>query len=241
MWQLRLSSSTVSTSLSDQMTLYIMLRSAESRRSCVRIWRPSCEEAPSQGHRSFCAQLLLNESRKTGRPFNELLQYYAIERFLYRLSKSAFAGKFILKGALMLMVWKAPLSRPTRDMDFLGKIDNDIDAIARVVRDVCSTEVEPNGLRFGSDTIEAEWISEDADYEGVRVSFQGNIGNARISMQLDVGFGDLVVPGTKTIEYPMNTQQSSKCPRLFLAATAWRAQSLRSLRQWLSWALSTAE
>jgi len=29
---------------------------------------------------------LLNQARDTGRPFNELLQYYGIERFLYRLA-----------------------------------------------------------------------------------------------------------------------------------------------------------
>jgi predicted nucleotidyltransferase component of viral defense system len=147
-------------------------------------------------------QRLLNKSRQTGRPFNELLQYYAMERFLYRLSKSAFADRFILKGALMLTVWRAPVSRPTRDMDFLGRIDNDIGAIAEAVRDVCSTEVEPDGLEFNPDTIEAERIAEDADYEGVRVYFRGNLGNAQISMQFDVGFGDKIVPRAAKIEYP---------------------------------------
>lgn len=63
-------------------------------------------------------QSLLNKARETGRPFNELLQYFAMERFLYRLSKSSHAEKFILKGALMLIVWRAPLSRPTMDIDF---------------------------------------------------------------------------------------------------------------------------
>jgi predicted nucleotidyltransferase component of viral defense system len=145
---------------------------------------------------------LLNKSRQTGRPFNELLQYYAMERFLYRLSKSAFSGRFILKGALMLTVWKAPVSRPTRDMDFLGRIDNDLGAIAGAVRDVCSTEVEPDGLEFDPETIEAERIAEDADYEGVRVRFQGNLGSARIMMQFDVGFGDKVIPRARRIQYP---------------------------------------
>jgi predicted nucleotidyltransferase component of viral defense system len=125
-----------------------------------------------------------------------------MERFLYRLSKSAFAGKFILKGALMLTVWKAPVSRPTRDMDFLGRMSNDLGAIAEAVRDVCSTEVEPDGLEFNPETIEAERIAEDADYEGVRVHFLGSLGNARISMQFDVGFGDKVVPRARMIQYP---------------------------------------
>jgi predicted nucleotidyltransferase component of viral defense system len=125
-----------------------------------------------------------------------------MERFLYRLSKSAFSDRFILKGALMLMVWKAPVSRPTRDMDFLGRIDNDVGAIAGAVRDVCSTEVEPDGLEFNPETIEAERIAEDADYEGVRVHFRGNLGSARITMQFDVGFGDKVIPRARRIQYP---------------------------------------
>ena len=147
-------------------------------------------------------QRLLNKSRQTGRPFNELLQYYAMERFLYRLSRSAFSDRFILKGALMLIAWKAPVSRPTRDMDFLGRIDNDLGAIAGAVRDVCSTDVEPDGLEFNPEAIEAERIAEDADYEGVRVRFQGNLGSVRITMQLDIGFGDKVIPRARRIKYP---------------------------------------
>ncbi len=58
-------------------------------------------------------QRLLNRARSDRRPFNELLQYYAMERFLYRLSQSAHANRFILKGALMLRVWRSPEIRPT--------------------------------------------------------------------------------------------------------------------------------
>ena len=147
-------------------------------------------------------QRLLNKSRQTRRPSDELFQYYAMERFLYRLSKSDFSDRFILKGALMLMVWKAPVSRPTRDMDFLGRIGNDITAVAGAVRDVCSTEVDPDGLEFKPETMEAERIAEDADYEGFRVRFQGNLGSARVTMQFDVGFGDKVIPRAKRIQYP---------------------------------------
>lgn len=77
-----------------------------------------------EDHRNITAsirQRLLNKARETGRPFNELLQYFAMERFLYRLSKSPYADKFVLKGALMLAVWEAPLSRPTPDfLNILG-------------------------------------------------------------------------------------------------------------------------
>ena len=147
-------------------------------------------------------QRLLNKARQTGRPFGELLQYFAMERFLYRLSKSPHADKFVLKGALMLSVWNSPVSRPTMDIDVLGHTDNSLDAIGAIIKDVCRRAVEPDGLMFDADSVLAERITEDADYEGVRVRFRGNLGSARITMQLDVGFGDVVVPAAELWDYP---------------------------------------
>jgi hypothetical protein len=62
-------------------------------------------------------QRLQNVARTTGRPFQEVLQYFAMERFLYRLSQSTHSDRFVLKGALMFNVWRAPASRPTKDID----------------------------------------------------------------------------------------------------------------------------
>jgi hypothetical protein len=87
-------------------------------------------------------QRLLNKARQTNRPFSELAQYFAMERFLYRLSKSPYADQFILKGALMLSVWKAPLARPTMDIDMLGQIDNRLESIVAVMRSICTQHVE---------------------------------------------------------------------------------------------------
>ncbi len=127
-------------------------------------------------------QRLLNKARETDRPFNELLQYFAMERFLYRLSRSAHAGKFVLKGALMLTAWQAPVTRPTMDIDLLGITDNSIDAIVAVVKDVCTQAVDPDGLVFDPDSVSAERIVEDADYAGVRVLLRGTLETARIAM-----------------------------------------------------------
>jgi len=147
-------------------------------------------------------QRLLDKARDSGRPFNELLQYYAMERFLYRLACSPHGRKFVLKGALMLNVWRAPLSRPTMDIDLLGRIENSVEALVAVGREVCQQEVEPDGLVFHADTVQGEQIVEEADYVGVRVRLRGNLGNARVTIQVDVGFGDLVLPEPELIDYP---------------------------------------
>jgi hypothetical protein len=73
-------------------------------------------------------QRLLDRSRAQNRSFQELLQYYAMERFLYRLANSAHADRFILKGALLLTAWRAPLSRPTMDIDLEGRANNQLDS-----------------------------------------------------------------------------------------------------------------
>ncbi len=145
---------------------------------------------------------LLTYSKESGRPFQEILQYFAMERFLFRLSRSKHADKFVLKGGLMLAAWNAPRSRPTKDIDLLARMSNEVDVVANVVREVC-TVVEPSdGLSFDPDSIEAVVIKEDADYEGVRVTFLGHLKNARIHMQIDMGFGDVIVPEPMQITYP---------------------------------------
>lgn len=147
-------------------------------------------------------QRLLDKARQSSRPFNELLQYFAIERFIYRIAKSSYANRFILKGALMFSAWSGALSRPTMDIDLLGKIDNQIDTITAAIREACLIEVEADGLCFDAETVNAIRITEDADYKGVRVRVHGNMRKARISIQIDIGFGDVIVPNPERISYP---------------------------------------
>lgn len=145
---------------------------------------------------------LLNKAKESSRPFNELLQYFAIERFIYRLSKSPHADKFILKGALMFSAWCGPASRPTMDIDLLGKIDNRLEVISAAIKDACLMAVEADGISFNAETVEAVRITEDAEYEGVRIRVHGSLGNARVSVQIDIGFGDVIVPNPSTVSYP---------------------------------------
>ncbi len=145
---------------------------------------------------------LLNLSRTGGRAFNELLQLYAMERFLYRLSKSAHSSEFILKGALLLRVWDAALYRTTRDIDLLGRMSNEIESVASAIRSICAEIVEPDGVTFDSTSVRGDTIAGDAEYQGVRITFQGHLGNARLDMQIDVGFGDLITPAPREIDFP---------------------------------------
>jgi len=147
-------------------------------------------------------QRLFNIAKSSDRPFQEVLQYYAMERFLYRLTQSPHADRFVLKGALMFHVWGAPTSRPTKDIDLLGHMENTTAALAAVMRDICNQTVEADGLDFDPQSVAAVVIKEDADYEGVRVTFRGTLENARIAMQIDVGFGDVTYPSPEVTEYP---------------------------------------
>ena len=157
-------------------------------------------------------QRLLNRARNDRRPFSELLQYYAMERFLYRLSQSAYVERFILKGALMLRVWRSPEVRPTMDIDMLGRTSRGEADIALQIQDILTVDVETDGLAFDPASIQTERITEDADYEGIRIRFLGALGSARINMQVDIGFGDIVYPEPEKSDLP--TMLDSPAPRL---------------------------
>jgi Nucleotidyl transferase AbiEii toxin, Type IV TA system len=145
---------------------------------------------------------LQKKAKDTGRPFEELLQYYAMERLLYRLTKSPHAGKFVLKGALMLVAWRAPAFRPTRDIDFLARMPNDIESVTAVFKEICQQPVDEDGIVFDAESVQGKLIKEDADYEGVRVTFIGYLQRSRLPMQVDIGFGDVVSPEPTMSDYP---------------------------------------
>jgi hypothetical protein len=147
-------------------------------------------------------QRLLNQARAEGRLFNELLQYYALDRFLYRLGRSDCASRFVLKGALLLAVWHAPITRPTRDIDLLGETDNALAAIVAAMQDICRQPAPGDGLVYDDQAVTALQIAEGARYTGVRVRFWAYLGKARIPMQIDVGFGDALIPGPQMVALP---------------------------------------
>lgn len=147
-------------------------------------------------------QRLLNEARKTGKPFQELLQHYAIERFLYRIGTSPHADRVLLKGALLLRVWGLPAARPTMDIDLLGKGGHSGEYWERFAKECMSVKSVDDGMRYEPDGITVEQITPDVDYRGWRIRFRAYLGRAWVVMQLDIGLGDAVAPSPIMIDYP---------------------------------------
>lgn len=157
---------------------------------------------PKKNVAASIRQRLLNLSRQRKEDFGLILTKYGLERILFRLSQSKYRDLFILKGALLFELWTEQRYRPTRDADFLATGDNSPERFAKIFKEICVQKVEDDGLRFDEEAVKAEAIKEGADYEGVRVTFVGHLGEARISIQVDVGFGDVVTPGPVETNYP---------------------------------------
>lgn len=146
---------------------------------------------------------LRNTSKSSGAPFQQVLQLYAIERFLYRISKSKHAQSVILKGALLLKTIGIPNARPTVDIDMLRKGKADHASLLALIKDCATLEVEADGLVFIADSVAAEDIAKDSEYKGTRVLMDARMDNVRLKIQIDFGVGDVMVPGPRMIEYPV--------------------------------------
>ena len=153
------------------------------------------------GHAAF--QRLLSYARTQGEDFNLLLFRYGIERLLYRLSISAHADNFVLNGAILFLVWKGQNYRVTKDVDLLGSGPADAEQLAGIFGDLCKAKTEDSdGIKFISDTVKAVPIREEQTYGGIRVTLTGILHQARIPLQIDIGFGDAITPEPEQIEFP---------------------------------------
>lgn len=146
-------------------------------------------------------QRLLDRAKSRGEDFQLVLDRFAIERLLYRLSLSAYFDQFLLKGAMLFALWFEQPHRPTRDADFLGFGTPDPDRISKIIQELCSIESD-DGIQFDETTLTIEAIREQAKYNGLRITMLAMLGNARCNIQWDIGFGDAVTPRPIQIEYP---------------------------------------
>lgn len=147
-------------------------------------------------------QKLFNLARERHQDFGLVLTKYGLERFLYRLAHSQYRDQFVLKGALLFELWTHSPYRPTRDLDLEGQGENSIVRIKRLFAEIISEAVEDDGLTFDPKSLRVTRIKEDQEYEGLRVNFVAHLERARIHMQVDVGFGDVIVPPPEEIQYP---------------------------------------
>lgn len=145
---------------------------------------------------------LSRHAKAIGTDPNLVLTRYSVERFLYRLSRSPYADRFVLKGALLLLAWLGDTLRPTRDADLLGLGDMSDDVLRQIFADVCDVEVESDAMTYFADTVRVEPIRIEDSYGGQRVTLVASIGAARLRVQVDVGIGDAVVPPPTWLDYP---------------------------------------
>ena len=147
-------------------------------------------------------QKLLNIATREGADFGLVLTRYALERLLYRLSQSRYCDQFILKGAMLFQIWTDTPHRSTRDLDLLGHGDPSPGHCLAVFRELCVLAVAEDGLDFPIEATSAEKIKEDQEYEGVRVRLLARLGNVRIPLQIDIGFGDALAAPPGVLDYP---------------------------------------
>ncbi|MFZ2162734.1 MAG: nucleotidyl transferase AbiEii/AbiGii toxin family protein, partial [Sideroxyarcus sp.] len=88
---------------------------------------------------------------------------------------------------MLFDLWFDLPHRPTRDADFLGFGTMDIEVLTRTVSEICDIAVD-DGMRFDPASITVEEIREEARYGGLRVRLVARLGNARCTVQLDVGY-----------------------------------------------------
>src|ERR1035437_9226840 len=145
---------------------------------------------------------LVNYSHKNSLEFNSVLLQYLQERFLFRISKSTYSNNFILKGALLFLAHEISRSRPTKDIDLLGNsLTNNTETLKEIFREIASINYE-DGIVFDKGTISAEEIIDQEEYHGIRINLIAKLGSVRQQIQIDIGFGDIISPGSFEIDYP---------------------------------------
>jgi len=134
--------------------------------------------------------------------FNEVLIYYGLERFLYRIAESRHENQFILKGALVMLTWPQSHIRTTSDMDLRSYINPDSQTVIEIMREICELKTAPDGIEFDPNSVTATNILETATHPGIRVRLIGYINKTRIHIQIDLAFTDPVFPEPMKVNYP---------------------------------------
>lgn len=157
-------------------------------------------------------QRLLNYARSGGQDFMFVLRTFAIERLLYRLSRSPYVDNFVLKGAMLFKLWTGDFHRQTRDIDVLAFKSETIGSLKAVFKEISQISFTDDGLTYLSDTVNVDEIREEQQYGGLRVTLTAMLGSAKIKLQVDCGFGDVITPDPIVTNFP--TLLDFPAPRL---------------------------
>lgn len=177
---------------------------------------------------------LTNRAKETGENLQNIFIRFANERLLYRLNQTEHSGKFLLKGAALFAFWFDKPHRPTRDMDLLGSGKNDIPTLENIIRQMCEVK-EEDGLNFLPETVKGGLIREEEEYQGVRITLTAMLERARIPVQIDIGFGDVVTPRAEETELKTLLDFPPPCIRIYPKETVVAESSKR----WLNSASAT--
>jgi predicted nucleotidyltransferase component of viral defense system len=146
---------------------------------------------------------LTNIAQKEKQTYQLILIRYFTERLIYRLSISTFKDHFCLKGGALLYAFEQETSRPTMDLDLLGlHITNEQLKLKRVFQTISQITCEEDCVIFLADVITTSELQKEGRYSGVRLKIEGRLGNIRQTLQIDIGFGDIVTPAPIKMTYP---------------------------------------
>ena len=147
-------------------------------------------------------QRLLNLAHERGEDFQYVLTHYAIERLVARIVDAGFEDRFVLKGATLFAIWSEDPYRATKDLDLLGSGDPSVAVMIETFQAIARADGGADGITFDPDSVSASEIRSEASYPGIRIAVKGSLSGAQVSVQVDIGFGDVVTPAVERVVYP---------------------------------------
>ncbi|NLN69693.1 MAG: nucleotidyl transferase AbiEii/AbiGii toxin family protein [Chloroflexi bacterium] len=148
---------------------------------------------------------LKRKAKERGKSLQLLLQLFCQEEFLRRLSRSEYADHLVLKGGMFIYALSNFESRSTIDVDFLLRRQlGAIGDIQKMVDEIISVDTGNSFVQLISQSYET--ISPQRKYKGVSFQLVGQIENTKTPFNVDVGIGDVIVPGPERLTIPVQLE-----------------------------------
>lgn len=164
---------------------------------------------PKNRYASIKARLL-DIARERGVDYNTLTRLYFQERFLDRLSKSRYSENLYLKGALLFMAYEMTPGRLTQDIDFLANdIKNESSELRKIFTEILSIDID-DCVSFNSTDIKIDPIIAGGVQNGVRIFFRCSLDNIKGRLQIDLGFGDVILKDPVKLQFPVILKEFDK-------------------------------